>query len=558
MITQNQRTINLLPEHIIDQIKAGEVLERPASLLKELIENSIDAGSNSISIHFVENGMDLLSIEDDGKGMSFNDLPFAFLRHATSKIGKFEDLYSLYSYGFRGEALASIAASARVTCVTQPRELETEGGKIVLNGGKEELLIPMKQVRGGTSIFIKDLFFNTPARLKFIKSKQSEKNQIKKILNSFLLSHPEIEFIIKWDDKEKEVYKRASNDRIIDRINDTLFSKKKSIDDFFIGSEEYDGHKIRIYLSKESFASPPNRHQYLFANNRLFYDRNIHQAILRAMDQVWQRSDSGHYLVFIDSPPEEIDVNIHPNKTQIKFSKSEIIYSLLTSTIKNAIKKNNILPTKTQAHFLDSNTETLENILEHTGKNTIPQYYNQTNFNLERKIENNELNFIPLDGEYFLFQIEKTYFLSSAKKAFLNYLSSIIEKSFEKEDQVSPLLVSEPFNYETNIDPYFHSLKKLGFEFDRINNQTIVLRTIPRLIHRNTITLSANILIGALSRPSQKIFDIEHFLLEVKKFHYDGPIDSKLIFTLFENNLVALSSISKRLDKKSLENFFYE
>ncbi|MBY0414887.1 MAG: ATP-binding protein, partial [Bdellovibrionales bacterium] len=123
--------IEILPEHIIDQIKAGEVLERPASLLKELLENSLDAGSTEIHIHLIENGMDLLSIEDNGHGMTFKNLPFAFLRHATSKLKTFEDLYRLNSFGFRGEALASVAASSRLTCTTQPKDLNEDGGKII-------------------------------------------------------------------------------------------------------------------------------------------------------------------------------------------------------------------------------------------------------------------------------------------------------------------------------------------------------------------------------------------------------------------------------------------
>ena len=172
--------IEILPEHIIDQIKAGEVLERPASLLKELLENSLDAGSTEIHLHLIENGMDLLSIEDNGHGMTFKNLPYAFLGHATSKLKTFEDLYRLQSFGFRGEALASVAASARVTCTTQPKDLNAEGGKIIIAGGHTELLIAQQASTQGTAIYIKDLFFNTPARLKLIKSKVSEKSALKK------------------------------------------------------------------------------------------------------------------------------------------------------------------------------------------------------------------------------------------------------------------------------------------------------------------------------------------------------------------------------------------
>ncbi len=212
--------IELLPAHIIDQIKAGEVLERPAALLKELIENSIDAGSSEIHIQIIDNGLTLLSIEDNGCGMNFDNLPKAFLRHATSKLKNFEDLYQLQTFGFRGEALASVASSARVTCISQPENLTESGGKIIINGGHQELLTPQKQGQKGTSLYIKDLFFNTPVRLKFIKSKTSEKAHLKKMIYSFIFSHPEIIFSVKFDDKEKEIYKKLPPQEFKKRLDE--------------------------------------------------------------------------------------------------------------------------------------------------------------------------------------------------------------------------------------------------------------------------------------------------------------------------------------------------
>lgn len=176
--------IHLLPEHLVDQIKAGEVIERPANLIKEILENSLDAEAKNISIHLVGGGMELIALEDDGRGMSFADLPYAFCRHATSKIDKFEDLYNLGSYGFRGEALASIASIARVTCVSHPSDPAIAGGRIVINAGETQSHQSLESDQQGTSLFIKDLFYNTPARLKFIKSMTSEKNALRRTLLS--------------------------------------------------------------------------------------------------------------------------------------------------------------------------------------------------------------------------------------------------------------------------------------------------------------------------------------------------------------------------------------
>lgn len=220
------QTIKLLPEHLIDQIKAGEVVERPASLIKELVENSIDAGSSKISIAIKEGGMDLISIEDDGKGMTFFDLPYAFCRHATSKIEKFEDLYGLNSFGFRGEALPSIASVSRLVCTSTPKNKE-EGGRLVINGGRTESHTSFHNSSKGTSFFVRDLFFNTPARMKFVKSAQAEKKAIKKILHSFILSNPAITFSIKWDDKEKEIYPALSKENLNKRIEQLWFKKMR-------------------------------------------------------------------------------------------------------------------------------------------------------------------------------------------------------------------------------------------------------------------------------------------------------------------------------------------
>jgi DNA mismatch repair protein MutL len=199
--------ISLLPEHLIDQIKAGEVIERPGSLLKEIIENSIDAGSTKIELTVLNNGLDLISLKDNGRGIFSQDLPLAFSRHATSKINRFEDLYQLGSFGFRGEALASIAAISKIQCLSFNKE-EIDGREIRIEGGLTVYENSRQKIQGqtGLELNIQELFYNTPVRLKFIQSHQSEKNYIKKIIYSFVLSHPQVEFILKLNDDERKTY----------------------------------------------------------------------------------------------------------------------------------------------------------------------------------------------------------------------------------------------------------------------------------------------------------------------------------------------------------------
>ena len=336
--TADIQTIKLLPEHLIDQIKAGEVVERPSSLVKELLENSIDANSSKIEIQIIDNGLELICVEDNGKGISFHDLPYAFCRHATSKIERYEDLYKLNSYGFRGEALASIASSSKLLCQSTPLDL-TNGGRIEIDGGRQVTLNPLPNNKNGTSIYIRELFYNTPARLKFIKSKQSEKNSLKRIINSFLIANPSIDFSIKWDDKEKLIYKSLPKGQLEKRLCKIFFNNKKNHLPLHMFNAEYEGNKIRGFLSQESGRGNAGKSHFLFANNRLFNDKSLHQAILRNAKDLWGEGNTGHYAVFISTPPSEIDVNVHPNKIQIKFFKSSTIYSLLSSMISRSISE---------------------------------------------------------------------------------------------------------------------------------------------------------------------------------------------------------------------------
>ena len=504
--------IEILPEHIIDQIKAGEVLERPASLVKELVENSIDAGSNRIDIHLIENGLDLLSIEDNGHGMSFQNLPFAFLRHATSKLKTYEDLFHLRSFGFRGEALASIAASSRVTCTTQPEDPSQEGGKLIINGGIQELLIPYRQSQKGTSLYIKDLFYNTPARLKFIKSKVSEKSSLKKILNAFILSNPEISFSIKWDDKEKEIYKNTKSDFEIERIKQVFQSQ------VLTAIEEYDGYKVEIYFSPTTHTSPQYRHHYLFANNRFFNDKSIHQAILRNLDPIWRYGESGHYMVKIAIPTEEMDVNVHPNKTQIKFQKSDIIFSLLVTAIRKALKVNQSEATPSDFSELNSPQENFFSREENQqfdlqSFGSFPTSREVSTSYKPEEITYSEISLVGyVSQKFILLTKENHFYVGNISKIYAVYLKDAINNFIKKEESPGPLLISEPFQViKGKIDSHFEELKNLGFEFDRLNNEIIALRTLPRYIHQSVARDTAMILINYFLIPRTNHFNEKNF-----------------------------------------------
>jgi DNA mismatch repair protein MutL len=564
--TQNTK-IEILPEHIIDQIKAGEVLERPASLVKELIENSLDAGSTEINIHLIENGLELLSIEDNGHGMSFDNLPYAFLRHATSKLKNYEDLYRLKSFGFRGEALASVAASARITCTTQPKDLSLDGGKIIIHGGEQTLLISNKSNTHGTGLFIKDLFYNTPARLKFIKSKVSEKSALKKMLYAFVLSHPETQFSIKWDEKEKEIFKKEES---LHRAQQVFYSKinKENSTQIWSASEEYDGYKVEVFFTPTTHSTPQYRHHYLFANDRFFQDKSFHSAVLRTLEPLWRFGESGHYMVKITTPATDLDVNVHPNKTQIKFLKSDVIYSLLVTGLRKALKNHT---ESFNAQILAGSTEILQSPFftreenqnldlrnmsetELQGQNHYPQnsYSNPyRNFTQTHSSQSEQVPASPLLGlispNIILLKLENSFYIADVKKIIAHFLTASFLEFQEKEEVPSPLLISEPFKISNGkIDTHWEDLKLLGFELDRLNQEVIVLRTIPRFLPQALSRDVTQSLLNYFSVSKVKNFDALDFecFLEING-NFNQEIPEHLILQMIQKSSSSLIKLSE-------------
>lgn len=465
-----RKKISLLPEHLIDQIKAGEVVERPASIIKELVENSVDAQSSRIEIHIVEGGLTLIRIKDNGIGMSASDIPMAFCRHATSKITTFEDLYHLISYGFRGEALASVAAVSRVECESIPQEDFSAGGKIEFEAGVEISHFPMKGNESGTSITVRDLFFNTPARLKFVKSLGSEKNALERMIDSFILSNPEITFSVQWDQEDRLLYKGVSADQLRQRVWEVIGKRNNRIDDLIYFEKEHLGHKISGFVSLYTVKSAPSKSQFMFANKRIFTDKSLHHAVTTAMDGIWQR-EQGSYVLFIDAPPEEIDVNVHPNKTHIKFSNSSMIYSLVIAAIKES------LPQVEREEKVDSGLSAGHRNSNYSASSfssplNLPNIYQTEGHSNQRQVYDlGKQIFIVNDDE------NRLYFMNRG-----NVLRKIIDQTFARDsildDEIIPLLVAHKFQAKLNE----HIIKKasqLGFQIDSLSSDEFILKSIP-------------------------------------------------------------------------------
>lgn len=332
-----EQIIRLLPEHICNQIAAGEVIQRPASVVKELVENAIDAGATAIDVFIKDAGKTLIQVMDNGKGMSLVDTKMAFERHATSKITCVDDLFALQTKGFRGEALASIASIAHVTLKTK-READEVGTSVINEGGK---IVQQEPVvcKNGTSFEIKNLFFNVPARRNFLKSDAVEFGHIEDEFLRVALVHDTIAFNLYHNGTP--IYQLSSSNqrkRIVDIFGRTMNDKLAPVE------EDTDIVKIRGFIVKPEFAKKTRKDQYFFVNDRFFKDAYLNNAISSAFEGLVAPGTHPAYFIHFDVDPARIDVNVHPTKTEIKFEYHKEMYAYLRTAVREALGKFNIAP----------------------------------------------------------------------------------------------------------------------------------------------------------------------------------------------------------------------
>ncbi len=329
--------IKLLPDHVANQIAAGEVVQRPASVVKELLENAIDAGANTIKLIVKDGGKNLIHVVDNGIGMSETDARLSFERHATSKIRQAEDLFKLDTKGFRGEALASIAAIAHVEMQTKTENTEVgthlkiEGSSIVF----QEVTVTPK----GTSIAVKNLFFNIPARRNFLKSNQVELRHIVDEFHRVALAHPNIAFHFYNNGSELFNLPQANHrQRIVHVFGSKTNPKLVPV------QEETQVVKISGYISKPEFAKKSRGEQFFFVNNRFIKSPYLHHAVLAAFEGLIRPDSYPGYFLYLEVDPGTIDINIHPTKTEVKFDDEHTLYAILRSTIKHSLGQFNVVP----------------------------------------------------------------------------------------------------------------------------------------------------------------------------------------------------------------------
>lgn len=329
--------IKLLPDSIANQIAAGEVIQRPASAVKELLENAIDAGATEIKLVVKDGGKTLIQVIDNGKGMSPTDARHSFDRHATSKITKAEDLFLIKTMGFRGEALASIAAIAHVELKT--RRAEDELGTHIIIEGSEVKMQEACACAVGTSLAIKNLFFNVPARRKFLKSNPVETRHIREEFQRVALAYPELFFSV-FNDGHEIYHLKSGNikKRIVGLMRKNYNERLVPI------KEETNYLKISGFIGKPMFARKSRGEQFFFVNNRFIKSSSLHSSIIEAYDDLLQKETVPLYVVYIEIDPSRIDVNVHPTKQEIKFEDEQIITTFVGAAVRRALSAYSITP----------------------------------------------------------------------------------------------------------------------------------------------------------------------------------------------------------------------
>lgn len=557
--------IKLLPDNIANQIAAGEVIQRPASVVKELMENSVDAGAKNIQLIIKDAGKTLVQIIDDGCGMSETDARMCFERHATSKIRSIDDLFSLYTFGFRGEAMASIAAVAHVELKTKRHEKEV--GTILITEGSKVILQEPTATNAGTSISVKNLFYNVPARRNFLKSNQIE---LKHILDEFThvaLANPSIFFSLHHNGIE--VYHlKATNlrQRIVNLFGKNYNEKLVPIE------EITDYVSVRGFIGKPELTKKTRGEQFFFVNNRFIKNNFLNYAITKAYDGLIADKSYPFYCLFIDIEPGAIDINVHPTKQEIKFEDEKAIYLLLNAASKHGLSQYSVMPTIDFEHEATFNQLVDERVYNEQPFKVVPsklntdftrgsytspfdkdipntiQKQNNTSFDDWKKLyeidedtqektitirskmdllalENeNEISNHPFKNErfepiqlherYILTQIKSGFILIDQHKAHQRILFEKYLKMFEQQVNASQQTLFpksvELNNSDTEIfKEILPELKSVGFDIEFFGGTTFVIHGIPSdLIEENETILIEKLLEDFKNNSNFETFDV--------------------------------------------------
>jgi len=484
--------IKRLSKDVILKIAAGEVIERPASVIKELIENSLDAKAEDITIEIINAGKDLIKVSDNGQGISKEDLPLAIERHATSKINNEEDLNKIRSLGFRGEALASIAAVSRLTIITKKTNA-LYGAKLVCEG--EKVTVQDASSNTGTTIIVKDLFYNTPARKKFLKSNAVEKAHIYDVVFRYAFSYPQVKFKLISDG---EVL--IDKPKVKDLFEGSLYLVPKEIYKNIVPFK-YSDKKINLegLLGKPTIARKDNSYMIFFVNNRFIKSDLLIKAVADAYNTMLFLDRKPVIVMKIEIKPEEINVNVHPQKTEIKFNKEQEIYLSVFEAVQEAIRSNNLIEQKTdrtqQVGLFGAATHKAHKETN-SEKEFKPRYDLTTSKQAYLKEPTRKYESKRIEDEFrILGQVHKTYIIAESKKGFviidqhaaaerINFEElnrQLCEGEIVSQQLINPILIKPNKPEFEIIMQHLDKIERFGFKAEPFGDNEIIIRAIPSI-----------------------------------------------------------------------------
>ena len=494
--------IKLLPDAVANQIAAGEVIQRPASVVKELVENAIDAGATQIDLIVKDAGRTFITVVDNGCGMSESDAKLCFERHATSKIKSADDLFAIRTMGFRGEALASIAAVAQVELMTRRAEDEV-GTKIRIEGSKmiEQLPKPMSV---GTNFTVKNLFFNVPARRNFLKSNEAELRHINEEFFRITIMNPEIGFTYVSNDKELfHLYPGTLKQRIVGLFGKDYEGKLLPV------NQVTESLTINGFIVKPEFSKKTRGEQFFFVNRRFIKHAYLHHAVENAYKELIPQDCIPGYFIDIEIDPKEIDINIHPTKTEVNFIDAKLVYAIMHSAVRKAIGQSNLAPMldfdvdpKMGIDFGEASRMDRPVV---TPKVDFNPNYNpfkinqvsrpqQQNWRLAYE-EDNTTKQSPATDEQksFFIQLQQCYIVTSVKSGLLvvdqhlaherilfeKYLKELETDAVASQQELFPQHISLNINDASILKEIKPELEKIGFRLEAMNNTAFVINGTP-------------------------------------------------------------------------------
>ncbi len=527
--------LQILPTHISNLIAAGEVINRPSSVVKELLENSVDAGAKSITVNISDSGRTLIQVIDDGGGMTPEEAKTCFLRHATSKISTAADLEAIMTYGFRGEALASIAAVSNVSLKTKKSGSDV-GTEVVF---AESKLLSEEAITcsDGTNISVRNIFYNVPARRKFLKSENAEFRHITTEFIRVALCHPEIN--LKLTHNKKDLFTLRATNMLKQRILEV--AGKDFIKELVDLNTTTEFAKIYGFIGKPEDARKSVGNQYFFVNGRFFRSPYLHKAVLKAYEKLIPEGYTPSYFIFIETEPESIDINIHPAKIEVKFENESILFEVLNASVREVLGRSSFAPS------IDFDTEGVPEIpiplkggyirppkidydpLFNPFQNSEGRYerpykssgtqnrYTESNFTegSERVFEEKHTggSFIVLQNKYILTPVKSGVLLIHISRAKERIFYERYLKSLDNE---APIIQCSLFEEVIELDPISYSilmedaerLKNLGFDIRPFGGNSVIVSGLPDGYSADpeAVRLSIDELVSALSEAGSDPF----------------------------------------------------